>query len=88
MVRRAIDHYDAHQRTVLDALADGVRDTLAAVERRFERTTEGHEQRLDGIERSARASDRRLARLADRIEELERTAGRQDDSDAAGGADV
>lgn len=88
MVRRAIDHYDAHQRTVLDALTDGVRDALTAVERRFERTTDGHEQRLDGIERSARTSDRRLARLADRVEELERAAGTRDDSGSAGGADV
>jgi glycosyltransferase involved in cell wall biosynthesis len=71
MVRRAIDHYDAHQRTVLDALADGVRDAVATVAQRLDRTTEAHERRLDAVESATRTADRGIASLTERLADLE-----------------
>lgn len=72
LVSRALDHHDEHQRKILGRLADGTRDALSILARRIDGNARAVEQRLDEVE--ARWN-RRAARLADRIEELEHRHG-------------
>lgn len=75
LVLRSLDHYDAHQRGLLDALADGTEDTAVRLRERIEAL----ERRLDALEASTRvdelateltAAATRASRTEDSVREL------------------
>ncbi|WP_158879955.1 glycosyltransferase [Amycolatopsis anabasis] len=51
VIRRALDHYDTHQRRILGRLTDGTREAIRRVQHRSDRQAETQARRLDAIER-------------------------------------
>lgn len=68
-VLRAIDHYDAHQRTILAAVVDGTQGAINQVNHALERSVVAQTERLDAVEADTR---RRVRELQDRLDQLTR----------------